>query len=128
MDYILATFFAVMAATVYSAFALFINAGGRRPAYRIVMWGYIAALFAATVSTIMLNLPAEYLMFGSLFSCIVGAFVQMVVAVKLGHLREVDRGHRVPRTDFSQQEASMLGRSNSTSFLYDARYDPLRRW
>ncbi|MCM2552591.1 hypothetical protein [Burkholderia glumae] len=128
MDYILATFFAVMAATVYSAFALFINARGRRPAYRIVMWGYILVLFAASVATVTLNLPIQYLIFGSLISGILGVFVQMAIAVKLGHLREVDRGHRVPRTGYSQQEASMLGRSNSTSFLYDARYDPLRRW
>ncbi|WP_257829914.1 hypothetical protein [Burkholderia glumae] len=76
MDYILATFFAVMAATVYSAFALFINARGRRPAYRIVMWGYILVLFAASVATVTLNLPIEYLIFGSLISAFLGVGTQ----------------------------------------------------
>ncbi|WP_257829959.1 hypothetical protein [Burkholderia glumae] len=52
MDYILATFFAVMAATVYRLSPCSSMRAGRRPAYRIVMWGYILVLFAASVSTV----------------------------------------------------------------------------
>ncbi|ACR32793.1 hypothetical protein [Burkholderia glumae] len=127
MDYILATFFAVMAATVYSAFALFINAGGRRPAYRIVMWGYIAALFAATVSTIMLNLPTAYLMFGSLISGILGVFVQMAVAAKLGHLRPVESPDRIDWDRFSTRNISVIDSRNITNPSYFGPYDPHRK-
>ncbi|MFY4713539.1 hypothetical protein [Burkholderia glumae] len=126
MDYILATFFAVMAATVYSAFALFINARGRRPAYRIVMWGYILVLFAASVATVTLNLPIEYLIFGSLISGILGVFVQVAVAVKLGHLIAIDWPYPTDWSSFDRLRSTPADIRNPANPSYFGPNDPLR--
>ncbi|WP_257835407.1 hypothetical protein [Burkholderia glumae] len=128
MDYILATFFAVMAATVYSAFALFINARGRRPAYRIVMWGYILVLFAASVATVTLNLPIEYLIFGSLISAFLGVGTQMVVAVKLGHIQMSNPEYPSCIGEFNKRMGISDEYTNSWKQTYHGPNDPLRHW
>ncbi|KHJ63270.1 hypothetical protein [Burkholderia glumae] len=128
MDYILATFFAVMAATVYSAFALFINARGRRPAYRIVMWGYILVLFAASVATVTLNLPIEYLIFGSLISAFLGVGTQMVVAVKLGHIQMSNPEYPSRIGEFNKRMGISDEYTNSWKQTYHGPNDPLRHW
>ncbi|WLE64122.1 hypothetical protein GIY62_35255 (plasmid) [Burkholderia plantarii] len=126
MDYILATFFAVMAAAVYSAFALFINAGGRRPAYRIVMWVYIATLFAADVATVTLNLPSGYVIFGSLISGIMGVFTQIAIAVKLGHLIAIDSPYPTDWSIFDRLRSTPADIRNPGNPSYFGPNDPLR--
>ncbi|MGS1024243.1 hypothetical protein [Burkholderia glumae] len=128
MDYILATFSAVIAAVVFSAFALFIEARGRRPMYRIVMWAYIAGLFFADIATIMMQLPIAYVAFGALISAFAGVSLLVVIAVKLGHLIAIDSPSPTDWSSFDRHRSTPADIRNPGNPSYFGPNDPTRTW
>lgn len=128
MDYVLANFFAVLAAVVYSVFTSFIASRSGRTIYRKIMWGYLITLLVSAIVITVVQLPFEWLAFGALLSCIFGVFAQIGIAVKLGHIAVTEAPAR------SHWERSKLLTTttedirNSANPIHYGAHDPLRNW
>ncbi|RXV64153.1 hypothetical protein D1006_40845 [Burkholderia stabilis] len=128
MDYVLANFFAVMAAVVYSVFTSFIASRSGRLIYRKIMWGYLFTLLIAALVITVMQLPFEWLAVGALLSCIFCVFAQLGIAVKLRHITMTDAPAQ------SHWDRSKLLTSptddirNSANPIHYGDRDPLRNW
>ncbi|MDN7430794.1 hypothetical protein [Burkholderia sp. AU45388] len=128
MDYVLANFMAVMAAVIFSVFTSFIASRSGRLIYRKIMWGYLATLLIAAIVVTVMQLPFAILAFGSLFSCIFGVFVQLGIAVKLGHLAMTDRSGGGYGDNFAKSRSFVDDYTNSWKQSYHGPNDSLRNW
>ncbi|WP_334001428.1 hypothetical protein [Burkholderia gladioli] len=117
MDYVLANFIAALAAVVFSVFTSFIASRSGRPIYRKIMWSYLAILLISAIVVTVLQLSIAVLIFGALFSCILTVFVQVAMAVKMGHLTMTSGSYLEHRDRFGAH----------CSAMDDIRYHPNTR-
>lgn len=125
MDYVFVIFFAAFAALVYSVFTSFIASRSGRPIYRKIMWTYLAILAIAAIVITVMQLPSEWLAFGSLLTAVPFVFLQLAIAVKLGHLTMKDAQYS--RANYGMPSTPADEYTNSWKQIYHGMNDPHRR-
>ncbi|POS07378.1 hypothetical protein [Burkholderia gladioli] len=128
MDYVFDIFVAGFSTLIFSIFTALLASRSRRPIYRKIMWGYVATVPVAGILFSTFQASVDYFAAAVFLSSLLGVFVEVAVAVKLGHLMMVDAPYEGHGTGFGRRSSLADDYTNSWKQTYHGPNDPLRRW